>query len=205
MKQVQQYLNQRGCNLTVDGVIGQKTIQALDEFLKSEMYNLKYNKVSKGIIYVRTDDKLTNSYDDFAVLIINDKIEMVVPCSTTAGKFYVQNPITTGGITGTAIACKQQVKGSHQFVTAKTWTSLWLNAPFFRQIKPIAIYRDGNKDGIIDTKTITKGLYGINLHRGGLGSLIDRWSAGCQVVPDKYWFEIVKYFANGEVIDFTLI
>jgi hypothetical protein len=82
---------------------------------------------------------------------------------------------------------------------------LWLGAPYFAQVGAMKIYRDGNKDNKIDEVNVQVGLFGINLHRAGLGSFIDNWSAGCQVVPDKYWFEVVKHFTNGEKIDFVLI
>lgn len=197
MKQVQDYLNLLGANLKPDGVIGPLTISALEKYLPK--------KVHKGIVWVRCDERLTNTYDDFGVLFVGNRVVSVFPCSTTAGKHYVQNPITHGGVTGTAIACRQTVTGSHKFVSNANWKSLWLGAPYFQQIKPIKIYRDGNKDEVIDTKVIQEGLFGINLHRAGLGSFIDRWSAGCQVVPDKYWFNVVKYFKDGEIIDFVLI
>jgi hypothetical protein len=116
------------------------------------------------------------------------------------------NPLTVGGITGTAIAVENQiVKNSHVFNTSSNWKTLWLSMPFFRQIEPMKIYRDGNKDNVINQGIQTTGLYGINLHRGGLGSIIERWSAGCMVVPDKYWSVWAKMFPNGYVMDFVLI
>lgn len=196
MKQVQTYLNRFGCNLAVDGIIGTKT--------KAEIKKYIFNQ-NKGITWVRCDEKLTNTFDDFGVLWVNGEVQEVFACSTTAGKHYIQNPITYGGITGTAIACQQVVKGSHQFKTAANWKSLWLGMPYFQQIKPIVIYRDGNKDGVIDKKTTQTGLFGINFHQAGLGNFIDNWSAGCQVVPKAQWNNVIKHFANNEVIDFVLI
>ena len=196
MKQVQSYLNRYGCNLVVDGIIGNKT--------KSELKKYIFNQ-NKGITWVRCDDKLTNTFDDFGVLWVNGEVVDVFPCSTTAGKHYIQNPITYGGITGTAIACQQIVQGSHQFKTAANWKSLWLGMPYFQQIKPIKIYRDGNKDGVINTVNLQTGLFGINFHQAGLGNFIDNWSAGCQVVPKAYWNNVIKHFTNNEIIDFVLI
>lgn len=203
MKQIQQFLNAKGYNLTIDGVLGDKSLSAIKEYILNETKDYTLN--IKELVWVRTDMNLTNTFDDFVVLLIDKEIKYVAPCSTTAGNFYVKNPITYGGITGTAIAKKQQVIMSHQFISSANWKSLWLGMPYFKQMKAIEIYRDGNKDGKIDTQISTKGIYGINLHHGGLGSIVDRWSAGCQVVPDKYWLEIIKYFKSGEFINFTLI
>lgn len=195
MKQIQQYLNRFGCNLLVDGIIGDKT--------KSEIKKYVF-KQTKGITWVRCDKKLTNTFDDFGVLWVNGEVAEVFPCSTTAGKHYIQNPITYGGITGTAIAAAQYVRGSHQFKTSANWKSLWLGMPYFQQIKPIQIFRDGNKDGNLDEKVIQRGLFGINFHQAGLGNFIDNWSAGCQVVPKVYWLKVITHFKDGEIIDFSL-
>jgi hypothetical protein len=196
MKQVQSYLNKFGCNLVVDGIIGPQTKEAVKKYVTNQ---------KKGITWVRCDNMLTNTFEDFGVLWVGGDIALIFPCSTTAGKHYIQNPITHGGITGTAIAARQTVKYSHVFKSSANWKSLWLGAPYFQQVGAMKIYRDGNKNNKIDEINIQVGLFGINLHRAGLGSFIDNWSAGCQVVPDKYWFEVVKHFTNGEKIDFVLI
>jgi len=195
MKHIQQYLNRFGCNLEVDGVIGKDT--------KAEIKKYVFRQ-TKGITWVRCDKKLTNTFDDFGVLWIDGEVAEVFPCSTTAGKHYIQNPITYGGVTGTAIAAAQYVQGSHIFKTAANWKSLWLGMPYFAQIKPIQIFRDGNKDGNLDEKVIQKGLFGINFHQAGLGNFIDNWSAGCQVVPKAYWLKVIAHFKDGEIIDFSL-
>jgi hypothetical protein len=205
MKNVQEYLNRQGYNLKVDGIIGKDTINAANKWVQNYFSFNKWIWTPKALVYVRTDNKLTNSYDDFLLFIRNEKVELIVPCSTTAGKFYVQNPLTSGGITGTAIAVPGQYLWTHKFVTSSNWKSLWLGMPYFQQIKAIDIYRDGNKDTNLDTKVKTNGIFGINLHRGGFGSFIDRWSAGCQVVPDSYWQKIIPYYTNGEIIHFNLI
>jgi hypothetical protein len=206
MKGLQIFLKSKGYNLEVDGVIGKDTLSALKEYISAVFLNKKYVHVSKGLVYIRTDEKLTNSYDDFVVLFVGGEIVKVAPCSTTAGKYYVQNPISYGGITGTAIAVEQQVIGSHKYIYKQDWSTLWLKMPYFQQVRPIDIFRDGNKDAILDRKAPKQfGLFGINLHRGGLGGLIDKWSAGCQVTPDVHWKEIIKYFSEGEIINFNLI
>jgi hypothetical protein len=90
-------------------------------------------------------------------------------------------------------------------VTGANWKNLWLGAPYFQQVLPITIQRDGNKNNLVDGVTKQFGLYGINLHRAGIGNFVNKWSAGCQTVPDAHWFEIIKRFNLGQVIDFTLL
>jgi hypothetical protein len=205
MKKLQEILNANGAKLEVDGVVGNFTLTALHMFIKAQITKRKWVMPKDGFVWLRTDEKLTNSFDDFVAVYKNGMPIAALPCSTTAGDFYVFNPLSVGGITGTAIAAEQQVIDSHQFVTNSNWKSLWLGAPYFQQVRPITIYRDGNKDRIIDKKINQLGLYGINFHRAGVGSIIDRWSAGCQVVPDKQWFSTVSHFTNGQIVDYTLI
>lgn len=205
MKGLQIFLNSKGYKLEPDGVIGKNTLSALKEYISAVFLNKKYVHMNKGLVYIRTDEKLTNSYDDFVVLFVGGDIVKVAPCSTTAGNYYIQNPITHGGITGTAIAVEQQIVGSHKYVYKKDWSTLWLKMPYFQQVRPIDIFRDGNKDGNLDRGAKQFGLFGINLHRGGLGFINQNWSAGCMVTPDVHWKEIIKYFSEGEIINFNLI
>ena len=46
----------------------------------------------------------------------------------------------------------------------------------------VAVYRDRNKDDIMDYSDIHKGMFGINIHKAGRNSKQgDGWAAGCQV------------------------
>jgi hypothetical protein len=204
MKKLQEILNANGAKLEVDGVIGSRSLTALHQYVKTNLEKRKWVMPKDGFVWIRTDKTLTNTFDDFVAVYKNGLPIMALPCSTTAGDFYVFNPLTVGGITGTAIAAEQQVLGSHRFVTSRNWKSLWLNAPYFQQILPITIYRDGNKDRVLDKKVNQFGLFGINFHRAGLAAFINKWSAGCHVAQDNNWFEVVKLFTNGQVIDYTM-
>lgn len=204
MKKLQEILNTNGASLTVDGIIGPKSLAALHEYVKSNLTKRKWVMPKDGLVWIRTDKTLTNTFDDFVAVYSKGNCVMALPCSTTAGDYYVFNPLTVGGITGTAVAAEQQIIGAHQFVTAANWKFLWLNAPYFMQVRPITIYRDGNKDRVLDKGVSQFGLFGINLHRGGVAASINGWSAGCHIVQDNNWFEVVKLFTNGQFIDYTL-
>lgn len=205
MKNLQVYLNSKGANLATDGVIGPKTLSALDSYIKDECKKRNYKVTTDGLVWLRTDMVFSNKYDDFVVCYKAGRIVYTAPASTTAGDFYIYNPFTVGGITGTAVAVAQQVTNSHRFVTSSNWKTLWLGAPYFMQVLPITIYRDGTKDRNVDQINRQFGLFGINFHKGGIGNWVNKHSAGCQTVPDKDWFEICKRFNNGQLIDFTLL
>lgn len=206
MRNFQQILKDRGYYTgAIDGIVGPLTLAGAKAWIDAEMNIRGWVKPVNDFVWIRTDQSYDNKFADYVVRFNNRVADMVMPCSTTPGDFYIFNPLTVGGITGAAVACEQQVIGSHKFVTSGTWSSLWLGAPYFYQSGAIEIYRDGNKDRKLDKTVKTKGYYGINFHRGGIGSFVDNWSAGCMVVPDARWYEAIKIFQNNQLINFTLI
>jgi hypothetical protein len=207
VKELQQFLSDNGRATNVDGIFGQQTESNLVGYIKSKLKTLNYALPNKAqIVYIRTDYTLTNTFDDFGVLFVYGMLKKVFNCSTTAGRHYVLNPLTVGGITGTAIAVENQiVKDGWRFVSSSNLKTLWLGMPYFQQVKDFRIYRDGDKDNIIGTKIATRGMYGINGHHAGWGSLVDRWSAGCQVTSANEWADVIKSFQNGYLMDFIII
>jgi len=206
VKNFQQILKDRGYYTgAIDGIVGPLTLGGAKAWIDAEMNIRGWVKPVNDLVWIRTDQSFDNKFADYVVRFNNRVADMILPCSTTPGDFYIFNPLTVGGITGAAVACEQQVIGSHKFVTSGTWSSLWLGAPYFYQSGAIEIYRDGNKDRKLDKAVKTKGWYGINFHRGGVGSFVDNWSAGCMVVPDARWFEAIKIFSANQLINFTLI
>lgn len=189
----------------IDGIVGPKTLAATQQFITDLINNRKWKQPVTEFVWLRLIKDFDNRFSDVCVRFNRTIADMIMPCSTRAGNFYVYNPITTGGITGTAVATEQQVINSHKFITSGTWSTLWLGAPYFYQAGAIDIYRDGNKNTTIDKNIKTNGLYGINFHRAGIGSIVDNWSAGCMVVPDSRWFEAIKIFNANQLINFTLI
>jgi hypothetical protein len=206
VKGFQQILKDRGYYTgAIDGIVGPLTLGGAKDWIDAEMNIRSWVKPVNDLVWIRTDQSFDNKFSDYVVRFNNRIADMILPCSTTPGDYYIFNPLTVGGITGAAVACEQQVIGSHKFVTSGSWSSLWLGAPYFYQSGAIEIYRDGNKDRKLDKTVKTKGYYGINFHRGGVGSFVDNWSAGCMVVPDARWFEAIKIFSANQLINFTLI
>ena len=206
MKAFQQILKDRGYySGAIDGIIGPLSLAGAKQWIDFEMTKRGWVKPINDFVWIRTDQSFDNKFSDYVVRFSNRIADMILACSTTPGDFYIFNPLTVGGITGAAVACEQQVLASHTFKTSGNWKSLWLGAPYFMQTGSIEIYRDGNKDRKLDKDVKTRGWYGINFHRGGIGSAVDQWSAGCMVVPDNRWFEAIKIFQANQLINFTLI
>ena len=189
----------------IDGIIGKMSLGATERFVDDEIAKRNWVKPVTEFVWIRTDQSLDNKFADICIRYNRGVVDMIMPCSTVPGDFYIFNPLTVGGITGAAIACEQQQINSHRFVSSANWKSLWLGAPYFFQAGAVEIYRDGNKNRVIDKNIKTKGHYGINFHRAGLGSLVDNWSAGCQVVADNLWYAAIRVFQNNQLINFTLI
>jgi len=65
------------------------------------------------------------------------------------------------------------------------------------QTKPVSVFRDNNKDSKSDESGIPDiGLFGINVHRAsetGVSKLIDKWSAGCQVMNNPNEYDVLIY------------
>jgi hypothetical protein len=85
---------------------------------------------------------------------------------------------------GTAILVPGQYRGSHAIgLHQGKYKAL-------RQVKPFLYIEIQIKTMNYDLKpeTINTGLFGINIHRAskwGVSQLIDKWSAGCQVIASK--------------------
>lgn len=206
MKHFQQILKDKGYYTgNIDGIIGPLSLSAAKQWVDAEMDKRGWVKPVNDLVWIRTNQEFNNKFTDVVIRFNNRIADMIIPCSTKSGNFYVYNPLTVGGITGTAVSCEQQVIGSHKFITSANWKSLWLGAPYFHQVGGINIWRDGNKNAQVDKQIKTFGWYGINFHKGGLGSLVDTWSAGCHIVPDKIWYEAIKIFQANQLINFTLI
>lgn len=85
-----------------------------------------------------------------------------------------------------------------------------------QRLNNVAVYRDSNKDKYLDfdPKTIDVGMFGINIHRGsaqGTTSLVNGWSAGCQVFQNvtdfNEFIELCQKSSNlyGNSFTYTLI
>lgn len=139
-------------------------------------YNLNIIGVRKKLY----NNKVTNLYDDMLIVDYNTEVghkRQLFNITTKPGLYYMQK---LGNPKGTAILVPNQYRGCWQ---------IGLHQGKYKalvQRKPVAVYRDGNKDDIFDLEpvSIQNGLFGINIHRSNetwTRNTIDQYSAGCQV------------------------
>ena len=139
-------------------------------------------KLNLNLIGVRRDNEGTNEFDDFMLVLYREEELMIqkrYSITTDPGKYWLEHPMNPAG---TAILIPNQYRstwhlGKHQ----GKYEALV-------QRKKVGVWRDNNKDNVIDYNNITlisdKGCFGINIHRSNpydQSYLVNRWSAGCQV------------------------
>lgn len=164
-------------------------------YVKLQTYDFKKLFAKKGyafftkgaynlnIIGVRNRNNIvTNKFDDYIVIIYNteqkENKRVVLNATTDPGAYYMYQPMNENGC---AILVPGQYRGCWKYGFHKRYRALV-------QCKPVRVYRDKNKNDIYDFNptTIQKGIYGINIHKAGINSLlVDKWSAGCQVIPNN--------------------
>jgi hypothetical protein len=132
-----------------------------------------------GIRNSATGNRVTNRFDDW--LTVSYKI-------TGQWQFHIWQATTDPGIThtqqkllnpkGVARLVPGQYRGSHQIGLHQGKYSALV------QRTPLPVWRDANCNSTFEETVVDTGMFGINIHRSspnGTSTLVDGWSAGCQV------------------------
>ena len=166
-----------------------------------------------NIIGVRSNqnNKVTNKYDDFLVVIYNTDTgwkRQIYTITTEPGSSLMKAP---SNVKGTAILSPGQYRGTYKIDKHRgKYDALC------QRNKPVKVYRDNNRDNIYDyiPANIDTGMFGINIHRSNefwTRATVDNYSAGCQVFNDPKEFtsfmKLVKKSASiyGNCFTYTLI
>ncbi len=225
--------------ITADGVLGPNTLNALLKVnitppkelftiknllavMKKKGYKVHDAQYKLNMVAIRMDDVFDNRFSDKLIVFWkNEKKEWEkreFKWTTMPGTFGqgVLNPVTVMGITGTAVLKEGQY--------LNTWTLIdsyagWLLYPYFYQSQKVTVYRDGDRDLVLDYEMPQQtDLFGINIHRmsnNGIDSDTVNatwvsWSIGCQGAPEPIFAELVTLARacaqfHGNLFDYTLL
>ncbi len=163
-----------------------------------------------NIFGIRKNECTSNSFNDVLGLLYKldgDWILKKYEATTDPGLYYRQNPMNKAG---TAIIKEGYYKGAFKLgLHHGSYSALTQN-------KPLELYRDRNKDGVLNKEGTTSWeMAGINIHRatnvkGARSTAVNRWSAGCVVASgfDDFaqFMSIVKRSAEiyGPIFSFAL-
>jgi hypothetical protein len=129
-----------------------------------------------NIVAVRENDKITNLYEDTLYYYYKKNTEWILEeakVTTKPGYFYTDNHLNKKGVAilkpGLWKDCF--ILGQHNGVY-----------PALVQHKPVTVYRDINRDRVIDKAVEDTGIFGINIHKSFSAKdadVVNKWSAGC--------------------------
>jgi hypothetical protein len=161
------------------------------EELKAQFQKHNYQWLPFHFVGIRSTANLPNQFDDLFGVVMGDKVEWLT-CTTNPGTHWLKNLLNPKG----AALLK-----ANQYVD--TWQIGMHQGKYkaFCQAKPVEVFRDKDLDDKAEeTATIDKGLFGINIHRANekfTSKLIDKWSAGCQVLNNPADFAKVLFTAES--------
>lgn len=166
--------------------------------LKSEFTRLGYQWFDFQIVGIRSKADLPNKFDDLIGLVEENQITWFTG-TTNPGIHWLQNLLNPKG----AALLKP-----NQYVN--TWKLDLHQGKYLAlcQRKNVVVYRDGDKDDFAEETAVTEtGLFGINIHRANanlVSQLVDRYSAGCQVLNNPQDFDyLIKRCKASNLKDFT--
>lgn len=154
------------------------------------MYARGYAVFTRGdynlnIIGVRSGDRRSNAFDDFICLyykVAGREYFHAFKATTDPGVYWRRKPMN---VHGTAILLSGQYHGLWKLGKHRGKYAALVQA------KPVRVWRDNNRNDVLDVSWVDEGLFGINLHRANpirTSLWVDKWSAGCQVLANPLHF-----------------
>jgi hypothetical protein len=150
--------------------------------LKAEFERLGYPWPVFHLVGIRSNANAKNQFDDLIGVVEKDTVSWY-SCTTNPGTHWLQNLLNP--------------KGSAVLKPGQ-WDDCWkigLHQGKYEalvQCAPITVYRDADRDDVAEEQgKEDTGLFGINIHRANpsmISKIIDKWSAGCQVLNDPKQF-----------------
>jgi hypothetical protein len=170
--------------------------------LEAKFAELGYQWPTLHLVGVRSKANEKDKFDD-QMYLINGPMQQIFTCTTNPGTHWLKNLLNPSG-------CAVLKPGQY----VDSW-KLGLHQGKYEalvQAKPITVYRDADKDDLAEEQgKEDTGMFGINIHRANLNavsSIIDKWSAGCQVLnnPKEFYTLLSACKASGKkAFTYTLL
>ncbi len=184
-------------------------IRKLITALKGKGYVIYTKPYELNIVGRRSPNTIPNKFDDTLFVFWKDDDNnwegKKYNITTDPATYFLQNPLST---LGSAILKEGQWKDAYGIGMHRNSYEAVV------QKKPVTVYRDYNRDAILDWNNGREetGLFGINIHKAGVNTQdIGKYSAGCQVFQDVSDFEEFMNLARkqkqlyGNTFTYTLI
>ena len=153
--------------------------------LQSVIEGLGYKFFTNGdynvnIIAVRNPNLVANTFDD--TMLCAFKVKGVWKLkewkiTTDSGRFWLEHPMSTKGC---ALLVPNQYRSCYEIAKHRN-----LYEGLCQRLGEVEVYRDNNKDQILDFNDATKewGMFGVNIHKSGKveSEAVGRYSAACSV------------------------
>lgn len=179
--------------LKMDSLFKQKCLLCdFQKFFEEKQYvyfsNGDYNLNIIGVRNLLKGNKQDNTFNDALICLYKKNgiwIRDIWECTTDPG---LKSLKSFSNIKGCAILVPNQYRSSYQIGYHKGQYEALV------QKGPVQVYRDNNKDNILDfnPNTIEKGIFDINIHRSNPNTestIVDGWSAGCTVFKKALDFD----------------
>lgn len=186
-------------------------INQLIAILKQKNYQVFRKPYYLNIIGIRSSDTQSNRFDDeLHVFFKNEHNQWKhyrFSITTDPGTYWLKYPLQ---VDGTAILKEGQYLNTYRIGLHKGQYKALV------QNKMVTVIRDYDRNAVLDFMNgkESTGYYGINIHRAkitGSTSLVDKWSAGCQVFERSNDFDVFMKLCekhrlyNGNFFTYTLI
>lgn len=159
--------------------------------LKERFRQLNYQWPEFHLIGIRAKDYVPNTFCDQFILCSGGVLYRFKG-TTRPGSYYLLHLLNPKGA---AVLKPGQYVDSFVLGKHQGKYTAWVQA------KPLPVYRDGDKDKWAEEQGPTDvGFFGINIHRASaftISKLVDKWSAGCQVIASPQDFDILIKFSQA--------
>ena len=188
--------------------ISEEKPKIIDELERLDFRVFTGSAYDLNIIGARSPSREAGLFDDWVHVVyrLGGKwYEEMFPCSTDPGLYWLDNPMR---VAGTAIICSpQQIRAGYELGSHRGQYECLVPR------LPIKVWRDNNRDSILDTDGQEFDGYGIQIHRSSrseTSTRVGKWSAGCVVLSMGWsrFMELVhlqKHNGFGSLYTLTMV